>query len=631
MKKKSILLFCLLFCFTAQNHAQIITTIGGVGYGGFTGDGGPATLATIAGPNGLAIDNSGLLYVTDFGNKRVRTINSAGFINTISGYGVAAWSGDGGSALIAGQQPTDLVISAMGEIIFTDFQNYRLRKINSAGIISTFAGNGISGVSGDGVPATSAQLHGLFLAAHENGDIYLSDSYRIRKVDTNGIISNFAGTGTVGYSGDGGPAISAQFNSATGMVFDDTGNLYIADVSNHCVRKINKAGIISTIAGTGIAGYTGDGGAALLATFYQPKSLAIDGLNNLYIADYRNYCIRKINTSGIVTTISGTGISGYTGDGGLAIIAQLKGPEKIVTDSVSNIYIGDGGTRVRMIHSGNLRPTFTGGKSQLLSVCENDTAWLNALLTVADADAGQTATWVLSVAPLHGTATVAYSTTSTGGTLIPTGLYYTPAPGYWGNDTFRVRVDDGISAYKTTIYVTVTPFHAGTITGSSTVCAGDTIILANTTTGGVWSSSNTAIATVDTTGAVVGVMAGDAIVSYTITNACGSVIATFPIGVLSTAECPLAVSSQTLQKGILNVHPNPATGAFTIHFSSPYDEHGRVIITNVAGEQVKEMNIETNKETPVNTGAKWGLPGGIYFVNATTPHHHLTTKVVISR
>ena len=213
----------------------------------------------------------------------------------------------------------------------------------NAQIITTYAGNGTNGYSGDGGSATAAELHNpISVVVDGNGNVYFSETVNncIRKVSTSGIISTFAGKDTAGFRGDGGPATAALFNSPGSIGIDGAGNIYVADWGNNVVRKINTSGIISTVAGTGAYGFSGDGGPAIAAQLNKPN-IAVDPDGNIYIADHYNYRIRKVNTSGIISTIAGTGVAGYSGDGGPAISAQIN-PYNIAVDSIGNVYYVDG-------------------------------------------------------------------------------------------------------------------------------------------------------------------------------------------------------------------------------------------------------------------------------------------------
>ena len=220
-----------------------------------------------------------------------------------------------------------MAVDASGNLYIADTGNNRIRKVSATGIITTVAGNGSAGYSGDGGPATSAQLDGPEgVAVDGSGNLYIADTCnnRIRKVSATGIITTVAGNGSAGYSGDGGPATSAQLSLPAGVAVDGSGNLYIADSGNNRIRKVSATGIITTVAGNGSPGYSGDGGPATSAQLNQPAGVAVDASGNLYIADSSNNRIRKVSATGIITTVAGNGFDGYSGDGGPATSAATQ-------------------------------------------------------------------------------------------------------------------------------------------------------------------------------------------------------------------------------------------------------------------------------------------------------------------
>lgn len=322
-----------------------INTVAGNGSYGYSGDGGPADQAQLCMPICVTVDASGNLYIADYGSARVRKVDTSGIITTIAGNGNSSGAiGDGGPAIEAMVRPHGLTVDASGNLYIADYSNYRVRKVDTSGIITTVAGNGVSGCSGDGGPAIQAQLRTPdSVAVDAYGNLYIADppNHRIRKVDTNGIITTIVGTGSAGYSGDGSPGAQAQLNYPNSIAVDASGNVYISDGSNYRIRRMDVSGIITTVAGTGISGYSGDGGLATQAQLGYPYCVVVDALGNLYISDKVNNNIRKVNTSGIITTVAGTGISGYSGDGGPAVQAQLKKQKGIAVDASGNLYIAD--------------------------------------------------------------------------------------------------------------------------------------------------------------------------------------------------------------------------------------------------------------------------------------------------
>lgn len=306
----------------------------------------------------------------------IKTISAIGFfslslvaqsqtINTIAGNGTASYYGDGGPATSAElASPAGLATDASGNVYIADYNNSRIRMVNTSGVISTFAGNGASGFSGDGGPATAAALYDPFgVCTDISGNVYIADSRgnRIRMVNTSGIISTLAGNGIAAYSGDGGPATAAQVNFPLFVEADPSGNIYISDYQNNRLREINTSGIINTIAGNGTAGYAGDGGAATAAEMRSPGGLSLDANGNIYFADEGNHRIRMINTLGVINLVGGNGTGSYSGDGGPATAAEIYEPYDVSLDGAGNIYIADlGNSRIREISVSGMMSTFAG-------------------------------------------------------------------------------------------------------------------------------------------------------------------------------------------------------------------------------------------------------------------------------
>jgi sugar lactone lactonase YvrE len=335
--------------------------------GGGVGDGGPAVNAAVNNPSAVAVDTAGNLYITDSGNNRVRKVSTSGTITTVAGNGTPGFSGDGGPAADASlNNPSAVAVDSAGNLYIADAHNHRVRKVSVSGTITTIAGTGGFGYSGDGGSATSAELYfPQGVAVDAAGNLFIADTNndRVRKVSVSGTITTVAGNGS---SGDGGPAIDASLSFPQGVVVDAAGNLYIADTSNHRVRKVSVSGTITTIAGVGSSGYSGDGGSAIDATVFFPRGVAVDAAGNLFIADTSNHRVRKVSVSGTITTVAGNGSSG---DGGPAIDASLSFPQGVVVDAAGNLYIADiNNHRVRKVSvsgtittvAGNGTPGFSG-------------------------------------------------------------------------------------------------------------------------------------------------------------------------------------------------------------------------------------------------------------------------------
>lgn len=353
----------LLVCFVSNLFSQdIINLYAGDGTSAFGGDGGLALTAKLRLPSDIYIDASGNKYIADANNHCIRKVTAGGIISTIVGTGgTSGFSGDGGPATACKlNQPGAICMDNTGNMYIADATNHRIRKVDAAsGIITTIAGNGTASTTGDGGLATAATVNFPYgIAIDSNGDLYISESsgHVIRKITlSTGIITTYAGTaGSTGSTGDGGLATSAKLNFPRDICFDGANNLYIADRVNNKIRKVTAStGNISTIAGTGSAGSTGDGGLATAARIRGPFGVSVDGVGNVYIADATNNKIRKITSStGIISTFAGTGTAGYSGDGGDATLANLNFPTNVFADA-SYLYIVDNSNnRVRRIQIG---------------------------------------------------------------------------------------------------------------------------------------------------------------------------------------------------------------------------------------------------------------------------------------
>ena len=327
--------------------AGTITTIAGDGTSGrSSGDGGPAVNAQLLLFNpassfavgGVALDAPGNLYIAETLSNRVRKVTTDGTITTVAGGG--AGGGDGGPATSASvSQPTDVAVDAAGNLyIAEDLYSPAIRKVTANGTITTVAGNGKGGYSGDGGPATAAQLNSpAGVTVDASGGLYISDHYSeaVRKVATNGIISTVAGNGNAGFSGDGGPATSAQFRTPEGLTVDSLASIYVADSDNNRIRKVTASGTITTVAG--------DGTTSVLSG---PQGVAVDSQRNLYVADSLNQRVRKVVSGGTITTIAGNGVRGYGGDGVPATGAQLNFPSRIAVSGTGDVYVTDSGNDV---------------------------------------------------------------------------------------------------------------------------------------------------------------------------------------------------------------------------------------------------------------------------------------------
>ncbi len=626
MRLLTIISFFFLLNF--QSQAQVITTIAGTGAAGFSGDGGAATAAQFDRIADIAVTPDGGYLLSDYSNKRIRKMDASGLIYTYAGNGSASMSGDGGPATAAGITNSGLSVNADGFGNVYLSQPGAIRKITPSGTISRIAGTGVIGYSSDGSSALAVPIGAInSITTDSVGDVYFSEYsfFRVRKI-SGGILTTVVGNGTSGNTGDGGPATAANVRPR-GLCFDRSGNLYIGIFETgpsgySYIRKVNTAGIISTIAGNGVAGYSGDGGPATAAAIAVVNSgLTVDRIGNVFFLDANNH-LRKIDTSGIINTIAGTGVAGFLGDGCAPSDAQINTALSLDVDTSGNVYIADQlNYRIRRIWAGNA-PVFMGGAAQYLSACQGVAAPVNTLLSVADADAVQPLNWAVLQAPAHGVLSAAYSGVS-GGTVTPSGLSYTAAAAYTGPDTFSVVVTDCADAADTTmVYVTVadTPV-AATLTGADTVCEGSTTTIVAGTTGGTWSSSNTARATVGAGGLVTGVSTGTVVLTYTITNACGNAVTTHSMVVKPAGTCIAGISGLNAAERP-RIWPNPAVNG-SVYISIPVSAEGATI--SITGTDGRLMH---RTKYAAGTIASVHLPAGMYVVQVATATA-VTNEVVV--
>jgi len=460
MKPTTLLTYALLFFGIITTNAQLITTFAGNGTAGFSGNGGQATAAELNVPDGAACDASGNIYIADGSNNRVRKVTPSGIISTYAGNGTAGYTGDGGQATAAEINiPHGMTADASGNLYFVDQNNNSVRKVNSSGIISTFAGNGHAGFSGDGGQATAAEFDlPTEVVFDASGNAYITDktNERIRKVNTSGIISTFAGNGHAGYSGDGGQATAAEFNGPTDIYIDASGNAYVADPGNFRVRKINTSGIISTVIGDGHSGFSGDGGQATAAEI-EANGVRVDASGNIYIGDFGNNRMRKVNTSGVINTIAGNGTAGYSGDGGQATAAELNGPGMMTFDKSGNVYFTD--------HSNNVIRELYLTLNVTTSVTANETC-----------NGGSTGS--ASSTPSNGTTPYTYSWSPGSNTnQNPTGLTA-------GTYTVTVTDNDGVTGSASVSITQPSALGVSASASTYTVCPGSSDVLSSTASGG---------------------------------------------------------------------------------------------------------------------------------------------------
>jgi len=592
--------FVLTACFLALNPAglsgQTIATVAGNGILTWNGDGGQATAAGIGYPEPIFADGVGNIYFGD--DHDVRKISTTtGIITTVAGNGTVGYNGDGVQATAAQTgDPEGLAFDSAGNLYFSEYINNRVRKVDmSTGIISTVAGIGTLGYNGDGIQGTAAELnHPIGLIFNSAGNLLISDkeNNRIRTLNmTTGVITTVAGTGVLGYNGDGIQSTAANISEPYRMAFDSAGNLYISEYYNR-VRKINMTtGIINTVAGNGISGYTGDGIPATAAELYFPWDIKLDGMDNLYIADANNNRVRKVDAiSGTITTIAGTGTAGYNGDGILATSAKLDFPAGLSFNCSGDLLISDeNGARVRSVNLLALVPTC------ILSATNTSTTTVTGSATPTPIATG-TATMTPSA-----TQTRTATTTSTG---TPT-YSLTTTDVFTSTPTFTSTPN---STLTSTASVTPTLTRSHTLTPSMTFTSSQTPTLSLTTTQTL-SPSESATMTLSLTK------------SQTLTSSLTLTMSKTPTRSLTIT--PTITSSQTLTPSEtltpippeeFYIYPSPATGdtAWVVYTMKESGVAVLLIYTSGAdlADKIEEPKPAGNQKTSISINR---FASGTYF------------------
>ncbi|HMP71938.1 MAG TPA: carboxypeptidase regulatory-like domain-containing protein [Kiritimatiellia bacterium] len=333
---------------------SLITTFAGTGAAGYSGDNGPATDAQVNVPYSVATDAAGAVYLADSQNHRIRKVGLDGVIHTVAGSGSTPYNGDSIPAVNAGLNlPLGIAVDAAGNLFIADYYHHRVRKVDTNGVITTYAGTGVGSTTGDGGPATSATLNlPTDVAWDASGNLFITEygGHRVRKVAPDGIITTYGGGGSS--LNEGILATTASLTNPYGIEVDTQGRVYVSQYLRHIVRRIDTNGLIYTVAGTGTDGFSGDGGPATSAALNNPGELAVDGEGRLYIADVSNHRLRRVGTNGIIETLVGQGVAGDDGDGGPAPDARLNYPYSVAVGPDGSVYLADTvNHRIRRIES----------------------------------------------------------------------------------------------------------------------------------------------------------------------------------------------------------------------------------------------------------------------------------------
>ena len=566
----------------------IKSVVGAIDSNAVNGDSLLATSTVLHTPSGVAVDDSGNIYIADTYNNLVRRVNHVNYITTIiAGNGTAGNTGDNGAGTSAALDlPSSVAVDNFGNVYFVDSFNFRIRKIDlNTGVISAFAGNGNSGYAGDGSAATSASMSPVGVAVDHEGNVYITGNNTIRVVDhTTGIITKLAGIGIAGYSGDNGPALSAKLNEPFGLAVDDSDNIFVADAFNDCIREINhNTGIITTVAGNGMQGYSGDGGLATDAKLNQPTGVTVDDSDNVFIGDLGDNRIRKVDHStGVIHTIAGTGTGGFTGDNGQASLAELAYPQSLAIDSLGNILVADKyNNRIRKLYlmsSINVNASDT-------AICLGDSVQFTSEIS-----GDSSFTWTFP------------------GGIPNTSNLPNPHVTYLSSGTYTATLHatnfNGADSISKTIAVHAFPII--NIEGNDTIISGSSDTLsASGANSYAWSSGSTA----------------DTAVVHPTNMTIYSVIGTDDIGCMSTDSFTVVVNEANGLNEIFNnsnrisLFPNPVKNHLFLKFNDSQkigQAFVKILTTNGKLIFDRSLNLTGNKPVEINIS---NLLRGIYLVN----------------
>ena len=554
---------------------SVIQTIAGNGTQSFGGDGGPADGAALNHPVGVFVAGSGNIFIAESSGMRIREVVAAtGTIQTVAGNGTAGFGGDGGPATSAQLfDPGDVFVDSTGNVFIADSSNGRIREVLATGIIQTVAGNGTLGFAGDGGLATNAELNvpsGVFVDG--SGNIFIGDTAnnRIREVvAATGIIQTVAGNGTAGFSGDGGPATSAELNSPEGVFVDSFGNIFITDFANNRIREVVAAtGIIQTVAGNGTAGFSGDGGPATSAELTSSVRGFVDRSGNIFFGDlYNNHIREVVAATGIIQTVAGNGTAGFSGDGGPAINAELAGPAGVFGDTQGNLFVADSSNnRIRKITAFVTGPaaniSASGGTPQTAIVNTTFQSQLSATVTDATGNVvgGIVVTFTAPSAGASGTFADGVSTATTNAQGIATSAAFTAnnVPGSYAVSATIVSVQSAANFSLTNLLAPLTITTTSLPSSQLGVAYSQTLAATGGATPYTWSLASGTLPTGLALNASTGVISGTPTTPQT-SNFTVKVTDSETPAVSQTASLSILVSGNV---ATLQVLPQPNTVGF---------------------------------------------------------------------
>jgi sugar lactone lactonase YvrE len=571
----------------------------------------PALTVPLILPSAIVFDAAGNLYFAETANHVIRKVDTTGNLTTIAGTGTQGFSGDAGPATSATlDSPQGLALDTANNLYIADTHNHRIRKLNlTTGTITTLAGTGAPGFSGDNAPATAAQLNlPTALALDSANNLYLADTgnHRIRRIDaTTATITTIAGTGTQGFSGDGGPATAATVDSPTGLALDAANNLYLADTHNHRIRRIDTAtGIITTIAGTGTPGFSGDTTTATTATLALPHGLTIDPAGNLYLADTANHRIRRIAAAtGIITTVAGDGTQTFSGDGAPAITASLDSPRNTALSPSTLLTLSDtGNQRIRQLTAQPAPPTtiqtiaglgLTAPGTLTLTapaVIPYGTGQLTATLASTTTATGSITFFDTTTATTLGAASLTANIATLPTATLPAGLHNLIAI-YSGDQTH-------LSAQSSAVALAVTPQQLTATITPTTLFYGQSLPTLTGTLTGVLTQDASNLSDIFTTTAstlspagtypITATLSGPAAGNYAIASPAATLTIN-PAPTIITFSNPIATatsgSSITLTVNVASTTTGTPTGSITLLddgssvFTSPLSTSGDAVFT----------------------------------------------------